>query len=770
MKAITYLIAALLLTGAATAANDFTTGLILHYPFTAPYTSHTEINDSSPSGMNADVVKGDWDEVNRAWIVNGSEDVQTFNTGKIGFTGGFTASVWVYPTAAGGTPWSKKGGGDSDFILGLNTNLVNDVDAQINNATNTMRCVYWNGCVSNAARIPNNDWSLYTVAVDYTQHLLIVYVNGEAIGNVTFTGNVDNTANFRIGSSSGSFYFTGSVGDLRLYNRTMNASTINALYTAGRTGPLDTTVTANFSTNLSLINDFFYGVSSGYAWGSAQTMWYDSNGDGSLDAHSNATWHREKFDEGGIRFIRIDSDLNRVANSNHTFNTTGINRLGAGNIRDVVEWAGNETAAGRPTKVLVILSYMPSWLAASNAAWCSAGSMTCPPSNYTRWEELITDWMNYTTQDHAYDDAVAVEVWNEPSLTTFWMNNLHQTNNITDRIGAYNTLYNHTADAVRTWNASIDIAGPAGAIYTYWNPYSQNWVQDFCQNNTVYDAVSFHVYPEITDGDISSNLDTFRGYVDAYCRSGVDIWVTEWNYVNSNMQVNQSDTVYAKQFYQMYDYMLSSGADRYRSMVYDWMDVFPYNYTARDGWPYRWDSVYEQAQLYTPYNITANLSTYHSTGSQSVNTSTDTPSILSIASNNGSAHYVSVFNSETDTRNLTIAVTGLNVTNLTDVSTGTVYPVVNGSAYIGLLTAYELRFYSVNTPPAPTPPTPTPTPTPATCTAANNAINFLAGPGLIITLILVVIATIGVATIGEYALPFIAVLIGVFMIAMITCI
>jgi len=69
------------------------------------------------------------------------------------------------------------------------------------------------------------------------------------------------------------------------------------------------TITINFSQEIGIVNDYFYGVNTHGTWGSNESM-IDTNGDGISDTASDYDWHRDKLKEANIRYIRADMNLN----------------------------------------------------------------------------------------------------------------------------------------------------------------------------------------------------------------------------------------------------------------------------------------------------------------------------------------------------------------------------------------------------------------------------------------------------------------------------
>lgn len=107
---------------------------------------------------------------------------------------------------------------------------------------------------------------------------------------------------------------------------------------------------------------------------------------------------------------------------------------------------------------LVILSYMPPWLARHGGPGDPRDPTRVAPSNYDAWEELVgTVVEELVTADD--DPAYRFEVWNEPDLPVFWQ----------DSQAAFLRLARRTHRAVASVAAErsslpIEIGGPAAAF------------------------------------------------------------------------------------------------------------------------------------------------------------------------------------------------------------------------------------------------------------------------------------------------------------------
>lgn len=584
------------------------------------------------------------------------------------------------------------------------------VQQDITNSTGT------EGYSGGVATITPGTWN--NIIVEFNGSHITTYIDGTLGGSYAIPGGLlrNTSGNFQI-SPGYSQYWNGSIDEVKMWNTTLNSSDRTAVAAnqsnvkctdmtlwyafsedqqiCNATTTTSASVNINYSSTGTQIQPDYYGYSSTYAWTSNVSMMIDKNSDGSVDTASNTTFHRTTMQELKVNYIRLDADLNQVAYANRTFKETGENRNDAENVRNSIRYAAEETAAGRPTKVLIILGYMPSWLAESNVSRCAAGASSCMYSNRTRWIQLIDDYMNYATDNHANDAVVKTEVWNEPTIQFFWLENLAEDTQYKTRASVYADLYNATYEAVKNYNSSIEVGGGGFAFYTYYMTNThQTWLQSVC--NQTNDFVSYHPYP--ISVDMNETMQRFYNNVTAYCPAGTKINQDEWNYRDANVQVNQSNTVFRKQIFQGYQWPLNTNASKFTSMLFDWMQPTPYGVNSSE-YPLRWMSVFESngalaATYYEAANITKRLANNHTAGSYVVPYTTNSSSLLLVATNNAGTRRFTIMNTgATAIDAVNITLTGISPSSITNLDNGSVVS-LSGSTYnIGYLDAYELQTY-----------------------------------------------------------------------------
>lgn len=147
-----------------------------------------------------------------------------------------------------------------------------------------------------------NKWT--HVAAVYNLTHMAMFVNGEVLGTPeAHTGIVGQDANDiylgRFGGSNADF-FNGTIDELSIWNRPLSPREIYDIYENGRTN-----LTVDYSSEIGVINDYFYGTNTHGRWGRNGSQ-IDTDGDGEDDTMSDVAWHQQKFREAGITAQRGD--------------------------------------------------------------------------------------------------------------------------------------------------------------------------------------------------------------------------------------------------------------------------------------------------------------------------------------------------------------------------------------------------------------------------------------------------------------------------------
>lgn len=197
-------------------------------------------------------------------------------------------------------------------------------------------------------------------------------------------------------------------------------------------------------------------------------------------------------------------------------------------------------------KPFVELSFMPTALASGRKTVFNYKSNVTPPRDYTQWATLIQKLVSHWIERYGVTEVRTwfFEVWNEPNLKAFWSGTQ----------GDYFRLYRHTAEAIKSVDASLRVGGPATA--------RSEWIEDFvhfCERNKLpADFISTHHYPTDVlgspDDDTEAQLfNSQRGIMREVAQDtrrrarGRPVYYTEWN-ASSNPRDPLHDESYAAAF------------------------------------------------------------------------------------------------------------------------------------------------------------------------------------------------------------------------------
>lgn len=191
----------------------------------------------------------------------------------------------------------------------------------------------------------------------------------------------------------------------------------------------------------------------------------------------------------------------------------------------------------------VELGFMPHPLASgSDVVFHFRGNVT-PPNDYDAWATLIRKLVGHWVERYGIEEVSKwyFEVWNEPNLSAFWSGTQED----------YFKLYAHTAQAIKTVDASLKVGGPATAM--------NDWVEeliDYCEKNDLpADFISTHIYP--TDPLGFEGADTEEQLANSPRHlmrdqakltheraNGRPVYYTEWN-ISSNPRDHYHDEPFA---------------------------------------------------------------------------------------------------------------------------------------------------------------------------------------------------------------------------------
>ena len=141
----------------------------------------------------------------------------------------------------------------------------------------------------------------------------------------------------------------------------------------------------------------------------------------------------------------------------------------------------------------VELNFMPQALASTpkqQSFWYHP--YVAPPKDWNLWQDLIRNFASHLVARYGIEEVSKwyFEVWNEPNLD-FWAGEPRQ--------ASYFTLYDRTAQALKSISPRLRVGGPSTA--------QAAWVSEFvrhcAETNAPLDFVSTHVYANDTAEDVS---------------------------------------------------------------------------------------------------------------------------------------------------------------------------------------------------------------------------------------------------------------------------
>ncbi|MFI5252704.1 MAG: LamG-like jellyroll fold domain-containing protein [Bacteroidota bacterium] len=281
-------------------SNALLDGLIAYYPFDG--NASDESGNGYDGTVNGAALTNDrFGNSNKAYSFNGSSDfIEILNSSNLNFKpGGFTLAAWVYFT-----DYNVNGVIVSKHIYTVGTGYA--IDILENNAGFFLDGGGANG-IRTADSYADSNWHFLVATYDETTEILYV----DALPKVSQLTSYDqtNTSNICIGNSwmaGGGYggFFKGKIDDVRIYNRALSDSEIQALYHEGGWTGLDHGLLAYYPFNGNA-NDESGNGNNGTVYGAILTT--DRFG------NSNRSYHFDGVDDS----ISVGNRIN-ISNSSFT--------------------------------------------------------------------------------------------------------------------------------------------------------------------------------------------------------------------------------------------------------------------------------------------------------------------------------------------------------------------------------------------------------------------------------------------------------------------
>jgi hypothetical protein len=213
-------------------------GLIAYYNFNE--VSGTDINDSSASLEHAAIQNGEGDELVNGYMsgavtFDGADDkIQTTDGSSLVLSGDYSTSVWIKPNAtqkiwAGIYSKTNSSGSQNHWNLQFNNDSERDIIVYHGSGGGSP----WDTGIDLADVA--DQWS--NIIITRSGNTMTSYLNGvvSAVGNVT-NNPMSGAGHLNIGAErtfSNSYLYAGLIDELRIYDRTIDASEIANLAAKG---------------------------------------------------------------------------------------------------------------------------------------------------------------------------------------------------------------------------------------------------------------------------------------------------------------------------------------------------------------------------------------------------------------------------------------------------------------------------------------------------------------------------------------------------------
>lgn len=413
---------------------------------------------------------------------------------------------------------------------------------------------------------------------------------------------------------------------------------------------------------------------------------------------------------GGVRMVYSSTQDTFIGWRTDTLN----NFANIDSDKNMLEYAYNETLAGRTTKVDLTLFHMPDEIAKKHTGYCDSDSRGCSYSDEKSFSDTVQSYFYYVTNAGQYCSIINYfEVWNEPDLTEYWLDDLSTGNSY--RWEEYNRMYSVAWNAAKTsiCGSNLRVGGPglASIVSSDGSAFANSFLGNFTPSDMI-DVLSWHRYQTGNISDVSSSavslegtINTTRTLLSTYSvnTSNVCVSIGELNENNQNMVQN-----YSRETYSSISSMMAEVATDPMCLnlaFYQWADDSPWGSTTAEGYSsgIRRIAVQEPInggeQLYSLYNATKDFYNNASGGSVIYN-STDNESALRVVPlENNLTKRFGIVNAKNETSSITVNIANISASNII-ASNGTIYNLTGTSirtATISGIGAYETLWYTINT-------------------------------------------------------------------------
>lgn len=534
--------------------------------------------------------------------------------------------------------------------------------------------------------------------------------------------------------------FNGSMDDMIIFNRSFSSSEANELYRSQITKFNSTRYIRNSSESVSINPQSYYFCSSNstvqscsasnsisslstlktnfsnlnqsikadfYGINLVEPNWIlsnpshiDKNNDYVTESAINQANMKSALINSNVGLWNVDMNLHLFYSN--TTDSSGVNRTINGTAywnltgyKELVEYA----YAQNKTLMMSIL-YMPSWLGDNSTGWCNSLTL-CIPSNYTKFSNIVIDFINYTTSNGLYLNTVLYQFWNEPYGTNYFMNLLSSGN---QKYANYTYFYNQTYNALKAAYPNIKIGVGSGADYT---PEFNNYILANLTNR--WDFINLHTYGNGNSTDLLAfnfpfkGINSFMANCTSYSADCSKLYVGEWGWRNitikneSNFQGQHSKASYGITYLLNLNYWASNlSMDIHRfTDRYSFVNNPTFNAQDNNLWTLVSDAGLDNTETtyYPSYNVTKNFAHLCPAGGQVYTSSSDDANLKVVSCKSGNDYGIIVINAGTDSKNVSLNLSGAYPYNsITNYETGTSYPSYSGIAQLGVLDSYGILY------------------------------------------------------------------------------
>ncbi len=648
--------------------------------------------------------------------------------------------------------WIKSPQIDSgDRIISDNTaSTAKFYDIYIKTATGELGFIFYNSStnsevIESSAGLINGNWNNLAITINRASNNVSFYSNGAIAQSFTMVSTSNGTGtvhSLQFGSTrTTSQFLNGSIDNLMILNRSLTGSEIAMLYkidlekynatnwglnvtnlsirnenlsttnlnesydyglfvndTAGNSNstlytitrvPLLTSTIGNFTTSKGTVRNDFYGVNIQRYADDSPPYKIDILGDGSFSGTANMTWHKQNWLNVGVGKFREAVFVSHFYTN--TTDSSGVNMSqNMSKIIDEVKFAYDNNK-----RILLTIYDMPTWLA-NVTNKCDQDNTTCTPNDYTKWNNIVIDIINRTSNKGQYISVMDIEIWNEPELSIEL--NKNQGNYNINQSKDYNLLYNQTYTAIKSIYPTIAVGGTATLIGSGEFLFD-NFLGNFTTN---MDFVSRHIYSfsPLLSGFVQSTVDGIIANCTLYGANCSRIIISEFNVGSSGNGIiikNQTarESEYGMQIGSAYIGGLNY-ATNLSLIFFDWSEYTHYaNTTIFPEYPSRYSMVSEPQldnAYYPPYNVTKNFASYCPSGSLVGSSISNNSYEKTVLTRKGNTVSLVITNTDTEAHNFTTNVSLIGASNLRDLETNTLYTSVNGKLSFGLINGYDILY------------------------------------------------------------------------------